>query len=524
MILTFASYSSSDINRDGNSGIFDRYLDVYGLRLYAFKAYGGLPAVEDEFIRKTAQTLKLLLDPRAAGIDLSLQGKAIKSLSDEKAVQRIAVGSLSLYDPPIAGSDTPVFGWDLINDTYRSNDMTYQLIDDSRQQFSPIQRNQITQQLEHLLHTLTHFALPGAFPNEINPRKGTGLLWDAAQEAIDKGVYDPADYEGISRGSDGEISNVYRSVVMTEYLYALTYAMWGYTGKYTEDLSLDPEWSDDFISRESIKNANPLGYDLFVNYISKVISKPYPVSLESIYQDNNGGEANYFPGSFFKEVSASTWSSVLEMQAVINSNGKAGATYQSPQVRQKWSGGPAGTILNGSEVNETLRGLAGWDIIDAGDGDDLVHGGNGRDIITGGSGSDELHGDFGWNTYNDQRDDSIDLIAIKSDHYLSNWLYGKAGNSPNGEKSDIIKGLNSYDQIKIIGVATKDLSFKNSVSHKGVIGVGIYANGILEALYTGGDLNANQIKSMTTGDASAQAMANQMWSYWGDNTPPALLA
>lgn len=520
--MAFDSYFSGDINRDGNSGIFDRYLDVYGLRLYAFKAYGGLPAVEDKFIRKTAQTLKLLLNPRATGIDLSLQGKAIKSLSDEKAIQRIAVGSLSLYDPPIAGSDSPVFGWDLINDKYRSNDMTYQLIDDSKQQLSPIQRNQVTQQLEHLLHTLTHFALPGAFPNEINPRQGTGLLWDAAQEAIDRGVYDPSDYEGISRGSDGEISNVYRSVVMTEYLYALTYAMWGYIGKYTEDLSLDPEWSDNYTSIESIKNSNPLGYDLFVNYISKVISKPSPESLESIYQDNNGGEANYSPGSFFKEISASTWSSLLEIQTVIDSNGQAGAVYQSPQVRPEWNGGPAGSIVNGSAVNETLRGLAGWDILNAGDGDDLVHGGNGRDIITGGSGSDELHGDFGWNTYKDQRDGSIDLIAVKSDHFLSNWLYGKAGNSPNGEKSDIIEGLDSHDKIKIIGVSDSDLTYEEGVNHKNVNGVGIYAKGVLEALYTGGDLSVSQISSMTTGDSSPQAMENQVWSYWGNNTVPAI--
>ncbi len=60
-------------------------------------------------------------------------------------------------------------------------------------------------------------------------------------------------------------------------------------------------------------------------------------------------------------------------------------------------------------------------------------------------------------------------------------------------------------------------------SARGVTGIGIYAKGTLEAVYTGGDLSISQIQSMTTGDASATAMANKLWSYRGSNTVPALL-
>ena len=169
---------------------------------------------------------------------------------------------------------------------------------------------------------------------------------------------------------------------------------------------------------------------------------------------------------------------------------------------------------NAFKINEAFKNA----------GADLIHGGNGRDIIEGGSGSDELHGDFGWNTYKDQKDGSKDLIAIKSDQHLSNFWYGKAGNSPNGEKADFIEGLDATDEIKIIGVATKDLGFKDEITAKGVSGIGIYAKGALEAVYTGGNLSLNQISQMTSGDASAAAMANQMWSYWGNNTAPALQA
>ena len=53
-------------------------------------------------------------------------------------------------------------------------------------------------------------------------------------------------------------------------------------------------------------------------------------------------------------------------------------------------------------------------------------------------------------------------------------MYGKAGNSPNGEKADFIEGLDALDEIKIIGVMTSDLTYA-STTHRGITGVGIYA-------------------------------------------------
>ena len=110
----------------------------------------------------------------------------------------------------------------------------------------------------------------------------------------------------------------------------------------------------------------------------------------------------------------------------------------------------------------------------------------------------------------------------QSDQHLSNFWYGKAGNSPNGEKADFIEGLDANDEIKIIGVFTPDISVVDNVTARGVTGIGIYAKGTLEAVYTGGNLSTSQIQNMTTGDGSTTAMNNRMWSYWGDNTVPAL--
>ena len=80
---------------------------------------------------------------------------------------------------------------------------------------------------------------------------------------------------------------------MREYLYCLTYAMWNYTAKYTEDYSLAPEWSDKYLTKASIKEKNPKGYQLFNNYIKKIISKPDSTKLEEIYKDNDTGVSGY---------------------------------------------------------------------------------------------------------------------------------------------------------------------------------------------------------------------------------------
>ena len=169
--------------------------------------------------------------------------------------------------------------------------------------------------------------------------------------------------------------------------------------------------------------------------------------------------------------------------------------------------------MQGGNGNDQLWGKAGWDILDGSAGNDLIRAGNGRDILIGGLGADELHGDFGWNTYKSEQDGFSDLIAIKSDQYLVNWIYGKAGNNSDGAKCDIIEGLDAIDKIKIIGVDNRDITFAANVTAKGLTGIGIYGNGALEALYTGGDLTINQITQMTSGDASAAAMANQVNSY-----------
>ena len=99
-------------------------------------------APEDEFIEKTAQTVKLMLDPNAAGINKKKQRKSIKFMSKSNTMQRIDVESYEGYKNPSL-NDHPN-GRGVVNDKYTATDFTYQLRDDVTGEFSPFQRNQIT--------------------------------------------------------------------------------------------------------------------------------------------------------------------------------------------------------------------------------------------------------------------------------------------------------------------------------------------------------------------------------------------
>jgi Ca2+-binding RTX toxin-like protein len=235
------------------------------------------------------------------------------------------------------------------------------------------------------------------------------------------------------------------------------------------------------------------------------------ITMRWLSSGNTSSETRSIEAGYTVTPVVATWSQELQIISVSQA-GLQGGIVHANQIDFA-SSAQQSSILNGSSSDDELWGKAGWDILDGGKGNDLIRAGNGRDIITGGSGNDELHGDFGWNTFKSEKDGFLDLIVIKSDEYVSNWLYGKAGNNPNGEKADIIESLDSNDRIKVIGVFTPDLSFRAGAIAHGVSGIGIYARGALEGLYTGGDLTVSQITAMTTGDGSAAAVANQVRSY-----------
>ncbi len=159
--------------------------------------------------------------------------------------------------------------------------------------------------------------------------------------------------------------------------------------------------------------------------------------------------------------------------------------------------------LSGGLGADTLTGFRGADDLRGEAGDDVLRAGNGKDLLNGGAGADSLYGGFGVNTFADENDGSADKLYLKSDQLAYNWVYEKAANSPNGEKADNIGKLDTTDQVYIQGATTAQLTFA-SVTHTTPFGdswsgVGIYAAGTLEAVFTGGNLAQAQLQAITFG-------------------------
>ena len=155
----------------------------------------------------------------------------------------------------------------------------------------------IAEVLEHLLHTIHLFGVPGAVPGSQNALQWdyetqtgwqTSELYYAMKEAVDNGVFSLKDY------GDEKINtpDTY-SIASKEYLYVLNFGMWEYGQEFWENGTLAPEWNDNARTPSGVQQNNPLGYALFNNYIKPVLSKPSLSDLRTIFQDNDGGTSGY---------------------------------------------------------------------------------------------------------------------------------------------------------------------------------------------------------------------------------------
>ena len=101
-------------------------IDIWMFRIETFALSGFEElAPEDEFIEKTAQTVKLMLDPNAAGINKKKQRKSIKFMSKSNTMQELTLNRTKGIKSKL--NDHPN-GWGVVNDKYTATDFTYQLM------------------------------------------------------------------------------------------------------------------------------------------------------------------------------------------------------------------------------------------------------------------------------------------------------------------------------------------------------------------------------------------------------------
>ena len=80
----------------------------------------------------------------------------------------------------------------------------------------------------------------------------------------------------------------FQGLLMREYIYLLIYAEWGFITLYTDPLTpyLSPEWNINSNNAGGVATNNPLGHDLYTDYISKVISPPDIATIDLMFNAN----------------------------------------------------------------------------------------------------------------------------------------------------------------------------------------------------------------------------------------------
>ena len=312
------------------STLFDRTLDVYGVKLLVGGASGTQDAVPDAWAYKVAQSYVMLMDPTGSNIDVSAQEKMKEILSGVEGTwhegygtsQRILKGAFSEYPLDISndsnqglidavyGTGTEAFG----RDTIMQDMVWYQ--NSSHGKVVPTGDNDIHELFEHLLHTLHPWGVRGAvegseealnytkvdtkvgsqLPHDANDSSWkTSELYLAMKEAMDNGVFDPSGY-AVDPLNDPK---QFHPAAM-EYTYILNFSMWEmgkefWTDKVNGEGALKGEWSLTASDPAGVLAENPLGHALFMKYFDPVLSKPDFTTLRSMFQDNDQGDSGYVP-------------------------------------------------------------------------------------------------------------------------------------------------------------------------------------------------------------------------------------
>jgi hypothetical protein len=126
--------------------------------------------------------------------------------------------------------------------------------------------------------------------------------------------------------------------------------------------------------------------------------------------------------------------------------------------------------------NGRLTGTDANDLITGGKAGDSLYGDLGNDELIGGKGLDSLYGGLGSNVFN---------AGTSSSRKDADKLYIQREGT--AETADIIESIGRSDRIYLQGAT-------GNVNVQGVDGgLGIFDNGVLQAIYTGNNLNASQL-------------------------------
>ena len=239
---------------------FTQHVDSNNLRIF------GKEDVSLEFLNKVAQSYDAMLG-YSQKIDQAMRSKYLLTSKDEYVYQRVGLeASFSKNEQYAHNAKVP--------SPFEHNCTDYIW---EEKNGGPRQINEV---IEHLLHTVTAVILNLTYPNDWGYMSSSSRLRLATQEAIEKGVYDVSDYDEIKGDKEG-----YNKIITQEYAYWLILAKWDYfdISGNTEGGSITGNNEFTLGTPDEIREKLPLGHQLYVDYIEKILTEPDKKFIESLF-------------------------------------------------------------------------------------------------------------------------------------------------------------------------------------------------------------------------------------------------
>lgn len=229
---------------------FTKKLAVYGITLI------GRDDITDEFMSKVAQTIKEIF-PKNEVIDSVLQKEVLRNMYRYRTVIPLFKGEDHEFSP------TDQADWDITTSRNSICDIIMEGV--------PGQVNEV---VEHILHHVTDVGLHYTFPDEWGIST-TSRLYQAMQEAIDKGYYNVQQYE-----NEKENEEEWNRVLLQEYAYWIIYDSWNLREIHGP---MEAEFS--ITNSADLKAKLPRSYELFIQTIPKVMAPPTSSMLNKFIQE-----------------------------------------------------------------------------------------------------------------------------------------------------------------------------------------------------------------------------------------------
>ncbi|MDA8852201.1 M10 family metallopeptidase C-terminal domain-containing protein [Hyphomicrobiales bacterium] len=292
--------SSLEITQDENFNPFNRYIDVYDLRIFY------LDDVSESFAKKVAASYEAIL---GSGDIINTEDQSLlkETIREYYVYQKVGVQGPENY----GGSEPPNLEIRGSYDEYQT-DYIWELSSES------LSSSQINEVFEHILHTITAVALPLIYDDWKwqNPSSKINL---AMQQAVDGGYYDISQYDSIKGDSEA-----YTKTLATEFAYWFILAEWDYysisgmneTNEFTLRTSKD------------IAEKLPLAHELYQDIVTKVLAVPNKTFTEALFsREKEYDFSTHIAGGSNEKISEEKNSNSSDAEDISTSSAKSQQTY-----------------------------------------------------------------------------------------------------------------------------------------------------------------------------------------------------